>query len=75
MVGVGNWEGIPMNTIQIALARGRPIRHRDWPPFHYAKLAKAAGPESMHPAQWPWSGRIECASMYGSSDFRLIITQ
>lgn len=29
-----------MNTIQIALARGHPIRHRDLPPFHYAKLAK-----------------------------------
>ena len=29
-----------MDSIQKALAQGRPIRHRDWPPFHYAKLAK-----------------------------------
>lgn len=29
-----------MISIHIALARGCPIRHRDWPPFHYAKRAK-----------------------------------
>ena len=26
--------------IQIALARGHALRHRDWPSNHYAKLAK-----------------------------------
>lgn len=30
-----------MIDIQFALARGSTIRHRNWPPFHYAKLAKA----------------------------------
>ncbi|MGI9420338.1 MAG: hypothetical protein ACR2RA_21140 [Geminicoccaceae bacterium] len=29
-----------MIGIHIALAQGCPIRHRDWPPFHYAKLAR-----------------------------------
>lgn len=29
-----------MIRIHMALARGRPIRHRDWPPFHHAKLTK-----------------------------------
>ena len=32
-----------MDSIQMALARGRPIRHCDWPPFHYAKLVKVRG--------------------------------
>ena len=32
-----------MFGFQIALIRGRAIRHRDWPPFHYAKLIR--GPD------------------------------
>ncbi len=29
-------------SIQIALARGCAIRHRDWPQCHYAKVAKGS---------------------------------
>ena len=32
-----------MFGFQSALMRGRAIRHRDWPPFHHAKLIK--GPD------------------------------
>ena len=31
-----------MMSIQFALVRGSAIRHRDWPPYHYAKLVKGS---------------------------------
>ncbi len=32
-----------MISFQLALRQGCAIRHRNWPPFHYAKLAKGSG--------------------------------
>lgn len=34
-----------MFGFQAALLRSRVIRHRDWPPFHYAKLIRGSDGE------------------------------
>ena len=47
-----------MMSIQFALIRGVAIRHRDWPPYHYAKLVKGPDGKRKLYRSYP-DGRIE----------------
>jgi len=47
-----------MMSIQFALVRGGAIRHRDWPPYHYAKLVKGRDGKGKLYRSYP-DGRIE----------------
>ena len=47
-----------MMSIQFALVKGGAIRHRDWPPYHYAKLVKGSDGKRKLYRCYP-DGRIE----------------
>jgi hypothetical protein len=32
------YSGVDMMMLHMAVRSGRRIRHRDWPPFHYAQM-------------------------------------